>query len=101
MPLFRDIDCVTNQRLKSWAYSQSFAIVSATRNSNDVITSASIKWPDGTTGIFTATTINATFNTVDEFTATYDSTPVKTATQPLVTRNSNGAVTAQPVITIS
>ena len=48
-----------------------FELVSATRNSNDVITTANIKWPDGATGTFTATTINNTFNTIDAWQATH------------------------------
>lgn len=87
--------------VKAWAYSESFAVISATRNSNNVITSANIKWPDGVSGVFTATTINSTFNVIDAWTATYLGTTTKTITQPTVTRNSNGAVTAQPEITIS
>lgn len=91
-----------NTRLKSWAYSQSFELVSATRNSNDVITTANIKWPDGATGTFTATTINNTFNTIDAWQATHILSGVtKTITQSAVTRNLNGAVTAQPEITIT
>ena len=88
--------------LLNWAYVQSFAITSATRNANDVITTASIRWPDGATGTFTADTINATFNAIDAWHATHILNAVtKTVTQTAVTRNSNGAVTAQPVITIA
>ena len=95
------VNFVSNQTLKSWAYSQSFALISATRNSNDVITTATIKWPDGTSGVFTSTTINSTFNTIDAWSATYLGATTKTITQSAVTRNVDGAVTAQPEITIA
>lgn len=93
-------DILTN--LKIWAYAQAFAVISATRNANNVITTASIVWPDGATGIFTAVTINTTFNTIDAWHATHILSGVtKTVTQTAVTRNSSGAVIAQPVLTIS
>jgi hypothetical protein len=89
-------------QIKNWAYVQAFAITTATRNTQDVITTATIVWPDGATGTFTATTINATFDVIDAWTATHILSGVtKTVTQSAVTRNSNDAVTAQPVITIS
>ena len=92
----------SNIQILNWAYIQSFAITSATRNSNDVITTASIVWPDGATGTFTTDTINTTYNAIDAWHATHILNAVtKTVTQTAVTRNSNGAVTAQPVITIS
>jgi len=92
----------SNIQLLDWAYAQAFAATSATRNSNDVITTASIVWPDGATGTFTTDTINTTFNAIDAWHATHTLNAVtKTVTQTAVTRNSNGAVTAQPVITIS
>ena len=92
----------SNIQLLNWAYVQSFAITSATRNSNDVITTASIVWPDSATGTFTADRINAAYNAIDAWHATHIlSGTTKTVTQTAVTRNSNGAVTAQPVITIS
>lgn len=87
--------------LKDWAYSESFALISATRNADNVITSANIKWPDGTSGVFTATTINTTFNTIDAWSATYLGATTKTVIQAAVTRNKDGAVTAQPEITIT
>jgi hypothetical protein len=87
--------------LSGWAYAQTFQLVSATRNADDAVTSASIVWPDGTTGTYTATTLSTDFpGATDAWSATYDSTPVKTITQPAVTRNANGAVTVQPAITI-
>jgi len=92
----------SNIQILNWAYIQAFAITTATRNSNDVITTASIVWPDGATGTFTTDTINTTFNAIDAWHATHILSAVtKTVTQTAVTRNSNGAVTAQPVITIS
>lgn len=91
----------SNIQILNWAYVQSFAVISATRNANNVITTASIVWPDGATGTFTTDTINATFNAIDAWHATHIlSGTTKTVTQTAVTRNASGAVTAQPAITL-
>lgn len=90
-----------NQQLLGWAYAEAFAVTTATRDANNLITSAIIVWPDGATGAFTTDTINATFNAIDAWHATHILDGVtKTVTQTAVTRNAEGAVTAQPVITI-
>ena len=92
----------SNIQILNWAYVQSFAVISATRNANNVITTASIVWPNGATGTFTADTINATHNTIDAWHATHILDAVtKTVTQTAVTRNAGGAVTAQPAITLA
>lgn len=96
------VGAATTTQLVAWALVQAFSIVAATRNANDAITSASILWPDGTGGTYTADTLSATFlGATDAWHATYNGTPAKTITQPAVTRNANGAVTAQPAITIA
>lgn len=88
--------------LMAWALTGAFRLVSATRNSDGAITSASIVWPDGATGTFTADTLSTDFpGAIDAWHATHVSGPTtKTVTQTAVTRDSNGAVTAQPAITI-
>jgi hypothetical protein len=88
-------------KLQTWALTQAFSVTAATRNSDGAITTASIVWPDGTTGTYTADTLSAAFpGATDAWHATYNSVPAKTATQPAVTRDGNGAVIAQPAITI-
>jgi len=92
-----------NRALATWAYAQSFQLVSAARDTNGAITTASIVWPDGATGTFTTDTASTAFpGAIDAWHATYVlGTLTKTVTQPAVTRDANGAVTAQPAITIS
>lgn len=87
----------------SWAYAESFQLVSATRDANGAIVTANIAWPDGATGVFTTDTTNSSFpGAIDAWHATYVHGDVQlTVTQPLVTRDANGAVTVQPAITIS
>lgn len=88
--------------LSAWAYAQTFQLVSATRDANGAITTASIVWPDGTAGAFTTDVASTAFpGAIDAWHATYAGTPTRTVTQPTVTRDANGAVTVQPAITIS
>jgi hypothetical protein len=88
--------------LVQWALVQNFALSNTTRNASEVITTASVAWPDGATGVFTSTSINATFDTIDAFTVTYVwSGGADTITQAAVTRDSNGAVIAQPMPTVA
>lgn len=89
--------------LMDWALSQSFRLVAATRNSDGVITTASIVWPDGATGTFTTDTLSTAFpGAIDAWHATYVGATTKTVTQTAVTRDgTTGAVTVQPAITIA
>jgi hypothetical protein len=71
-----------------------------TRNGDGVITSAGVEWPDGTTGVYTTTTIGAD-DTVDAYTVTYAGTVTKTVTQPLMTRDVDGNVTDRPEMLVA
>jgi hypothetical protein len=73
-----------------------------TRDANGAATSAAVVWPDGSPGNYTATSVSTAFpGAVDAYTITYGSPVTKTYTQPTVTRNSLGAVTLRPAITVS
>ena len=72
-----------------------------TRDANNVITTSGVVWPDGTTGVFTATTINTSFKCIDAYTVTYVGGTTKTITQSAVTRNANGYVTTYPAMTVA
>ena len=89
-----------NDELKAWTNSGAYSITSATRDSDGVITTATVSWPDGSAGTFTRTAKNATFLTIDAYTVTHTDSG-KTVTQPAVTRDSNGNVTSQPALTIA
>lgn len=93
---------IINYNLSTWAYGNIFRLVSATRDANSAIISASIVWPDGISGIFTTDSASTAFTgAIDAWHATYLGSPTKTITQAAVTRDANGAVTAQPAITIA
>lgn len=87
--------------LMNWAYTTSFRLVSATRDANGAIIAANIIWPDGVAGVFTTDTASTAFpGAIDAWHATYASVPAKLITQLAVTRDAEGAVIAQPAITI-
>lgn len=67
------------------------------RNSDGVVTSAPVIWPDGTSGVYTTTAIDLT-GAVNGYTITYGSPVTKTFTQPTITRDSSGAVTNVPAV---
>jgi hypothetical protein len=71
-----------------------------TVDSNDLTTSAEVLWPDGTPGIMTITARHST-NAVTEYNITYGNPATRTYTQPLITRNTNGAATNVPQIVVS
>lgn len=87
--------------LQTWANAQTFQLVSATRDANSAIISATIVWPDGVSGVFTTDVASSEFpGAIDAWHATYAGAPAKLITQTTVTRDANGAVIAQPAITI-
>lgn len=91
----------SGRNLLAWAYSSSFRLVNAARNDNGAIITADIVWPDGVPGVFTSDVLNQThLGAIDAWHATYQSTPAKTVVQTAVSRDLNGAVIAQPAITI-
>lgn len=70
-----------------------------TRDANGAATSAGVVWPDGTAGVYTATTVSTAFpGAVDAYTVTK---PPLTYTQSAVTRDANGAVTNRPAMTVA
>ena len=73
-----------------------------TRDANGAATSATVTWPDGTTGTYTATTVSTSFpGAVDAYTITYGSPATRTYTQAAVTRDATGAATNVPAIVVS
>lgn len=89
---------VTN--LRAWTQSAAYQLTSATYDSDNVLSSATVTWPDGSSGTFTRTAKNATFLVVDAFTITH-ATSGKTVTQSTVTRNANGSITTQPALSVA
>lgn len=73
-----------------------------TRDANAAATSAGVVWPDGKSGTYTATTVSAAHpGAVDAYTVTWVGPVTKTVTQSAVTRDSTGAVTTRPAMTVA
>lgn len=96
----RNLKDLTTASIIGWTASGAYSIASATRDSDGVITTASVSWPDGSLGTLTRTAKNQTFLTIDSYTITHSASG-KTVTQSAVTRDSLGNITAQPALSIT
>lgn len=86
--------------LEGWAESEAYEATSVIRDSNGVVTTATVKWPDGSDGTFTTVTKNSTWLVVDAYTITHTNSG-KTVTQAAVTRDSAGNITTKPALTVA
>lgn len=91
---------VLAQVLREWAEAGAYEVTAATVDSDGIITTATVKWPDGSAGTFTTTTKNSTWIAIDAYTITHTNSS-KTVTQTAVTRDTNGNVTAKPALTVA
>lgn len=92
-----------NTDLLGWAYAGAFEMSAVTRTVNGAVQTATIVWPDGATGTLTADAFDSTNpGLVTAWHATHTLLGVtRTVTQPAMTYNAQGDLTAQPAITIS
>ncbi|RZT87429.1 hypothetical protein EV383_4353 [Pseudonocardia sediminis] len=76
---------------------------SITRNGAGAATTAPVVWPDGTAGVYTLVAADTTTPSAENaWTVTYAaSSGTKTYTQPAMTRDSSGRITARPAIGVS
>lgn len=78
------------------------AVGTITRSANGAATAFGVVWPDGATGQFTGTESVSFPGAIDSYTVTHVlNGTTKTYTQPALSRDANGAVTARPGITVS
>lgn len=91
---------VRNATLVEWTTAESFEVLTASFDGDNVLDSATVRWPDGSAGIFTTVTKNSTHHLVDAYTVSH-TVSGKTVTQALVTRNAAGAITAKPQLTVA
>jgi hypothetical protein len=95
----KDAQLTVNEMLIEWTQGKDYEPLSVTRDSENRVTSMTVKWPDGSSGVYTATDYNPTFEVYDGYTITHvDSS--KTVTQAAVTRNSDGAIITKPALTV-
>lgn len=87
-------------KLKAWTEGQDYEATSITRDSDGVVTTATVKWPDGSVVTFTTTTKNTTWLAIDAYIISHTDTG-QTVTQTAVTRDSDGAITTKPALTVA
>lgn len=89
--------------LQTWGNAEAFdEFTVLTEDANGVTLTANIKWPDGTSGVFTTDAVDATYPVINAWHATYLGAVTRTVTQPTVTRRpSDGKVTYKPRVTLS
>lgn len=90
----------SNAQLKEIVSAEGYELTAINFDSDGVVTTATVLWPDGSAGVFTVTLKNPLFFTIDAYTVTHASSN-KTVTQAAVTRDSSGNVTAKPALTVS
>jgi hypothetical protein len=86
--------------LIEWAEGEDYQVTSANYDSDNVVTTGSVVWPDESLGTFTVTSKNSTFLAIDAYTISH-TTSGKTVTQTTVTRDSNGNITVKPTLTVA
>lgn len=91
----------TAEVLKGWAEGELYETTAVTWDSDGVVSSATVKWPDGSAGTFTRTSKNATWLAIDAYTITH-ALSGQTVTQAAVTRDAaTGNVTVKPALTVA
>ena len=91
-----------SETLKAWSMSGAFELTAVTYYSAapGVVSTATVKWPDGSAGVYTTTTLNTTHRAVDAYTITHTESGL-TVTQTAVTRDLWGNETVKPAITVA
>jgi hypothetical protein len=96
-----DFETAANeQHLIEWAAAGAYQLSSATYDDDGLISSGTVVWPDGSAGVYSVTSKNATWTAVDAYTVTHTNTG-QTVTQAAVTRDDLGNVVSQPALTVS
>lgn len=85
--------------LTEWTQGKDYEPLIITRDSEGRVTSMTVKWPDGGSGVYTSTDYNATHEVYDGYNVTHAERS-KTVTQAAVTRNADGAITIKPALTV-
>lgn len=90
-------DALQSQRslIQGWAAGQAYQTVTPTRSATGLLQTATVIWPDGSTGVYTGTTYDATYDVYLGYTVTHAASGT-TVTQPAVTLDAGGAITNAP-----
>lgn len=93
---------IIDEALVGWVAGNNYELTAITYDATypTVISTATVAWPDGSAGVFTTTTINTTWHSIDAYTITHTLSG-KTITQLAITRNANGDVTVKPALVVT
>lgn len=86
--------------LIEWTTAEAYELTAINYDSDGVVTTATVKWPDGSAGVFTVTVKNTAFLAVDAYTITHV-VLAKTVTQATMTRDASGNITVKPALTVA
>ncbi|MCB8942536.1 MAG: hypothetical protein H6658_02050 [Ardenticatenaceae bacterium] len=91
----------SGERLIEWAEGGDYEMTAITYHGTytNVVSSATVRWPDGSLGTFTATNINATYEAIDAYKISHTNSGL-TVTQTAVTRNADGNITVKPALSV-
>jgi hypothetical protein len=93
-------DTASASVLSGWTTAGSYEVTGATYDGDGVLTTATVKWPDGSAGTLTTVTKNTTWLAIDAYTITHTDSS-QTVTQAAVTRDTNGNITTKPALTVA
>lgn len=93
---------VSDAVLKAWTEGEDYELTAITYDTNypQLANTATVKWPDGSAGVWSAGVYNTDWEAIDSYSITHTLSG-KTVTQALVTRNVHGAVTVKPALTVA
>ena len=91
---------VSAARLAEWTEAEAYELIATTFDADNVITTATVKWPDGSAGTFTTTTKDATWLAINAYSITH-TVSSKTVTQAAVTRDASGNISTKPALTVA
>ena len=94
----------SDTQLKEWAESGAYEMTAITYDGTNTqtVSTATVKWPDGSAGVFTTTAYNTTASParVNAYTITHTDSG-KTVTQAACTVDANGNITVKPALTVA
>ena len=86
--------------LVAWVEAGAYEATAISFDSDGVVTTATVKWPDGSAGTFTTTAKDTTHLAVNSYTVSHTDSG-KTVTQAAVTRDADGNVTTKPALSVA
>ena len=97
----RYLDLVPYEFLVPWTESEAYEKLSISYDEDNVITTATVRWPDRRTGVFFTIYKNPTLKTIDAYQVTYiEGANTYKVVQDTVTRDESGNITVKPGLEI-